>query len=72
MELNENTGRIGLGFIPTYGRLGSLKRKLSLGGKPVLTGIRERERKSLENHSNGTDALRQLLLGQKYGGRISR
>ena len=46
MELNENTGRIGLGFIPTYGRLVSLKRKLSLGGKPVLTGIRERG----ENH----------------------
>ena len=64
MELNENTGRIGLGFIPTYGRLGSLKRKLSLGGKPVLTGIRERGRKSLA-HSNGTDALRQLLLVQK-------
>ncbi|MGC2431586.1 MAG: hypothetical protein WA393_11150 [Nitrososphaeraceae archaeon] len=71
MELNENTGRIGLGFIPTYQRLGSLKRKLSLGGKPVLTGIRERERKSLA-YSNGTDELRQLLLGQKYGGRISR
>jgi len=71
MELNENTGRIKLGFIPTYQRLGSLKRKLSLGGKPVLTGIRERERRSLA-HSNGTDALRQLLLGQKYGGRMSR
>lgn len=71
MECNENTGRVGLGFIPTYGRLGSLKRKLSLGGKPVLTRIRERERNSLA-HSNGTDALRQLLLGQKYGGRSSR
>jgi hypothetical protein len=50
MELNENTERIGLGFIPTYGRLGSLKSHW-----PIVTG---------------TDALRQLLLGQKYGGRI--
>lgn len=44
MELEEIIGRIGLGFIPTYGTLGSLKRKLSLGGKPVLTGIRPGEK----------------------------
>ena len=71
MEINENNGRTRLGFIPTYGRLGSLKRKLSRGGKPVLAGTREHERKSMA-HSYGTDELRHLLVGQKCGGRMSR
>jgi len=41
MGLEQIIGRIGLGFIPTYGTLWSREMKLSLRGKPVLIGIRE-------------------------------
>ena len=61
-----------IGFYPNLPETRVTQAEIESRRKPVLTGIRERERKSLENHSNGTDALRQLLLGQKYGGRISR